>query len=37
MLPIYLVSSFVIVAFEESERYIEAAAVTVVAVPVVVT
>jgi hypothetical protein len=32
ILPIYLVSSFVIVAFEESDRYVDAAAVTVVAV-----
>ena len=36
MLPIYLVSSFVVVAYEESSRYVEAAAVTVVAVLVLV-
>ena len=32
ILPVYLVLSFVVVAFEESDRYVEAAAVTVVAV-----
>ena len=36
LLPIYLVSSCVVVAYEESSRYVEAAAVTVVAVPVLV-
>jgi adenylate cyclase len=36
LLPIWLFWSFVIVAFEESDRYVEAAAVTVVAVPVLV-
>ena len=36
MLPIYLVWSFVVVAFERSDRYVEAAAVTVVAVLVMV-
>ena len=36
MLPIYLLLSFVVVAFEESGRYVEAAAVTVVAVLVLV-
>ena len=36
LLPIYLFSSFVVVAFEESDRYVEAAAVTVVAVLVLV-
>ena len=35
-LPVYLASSLVIVAFEESDRYVEAAAVTVVAVLVLV-
>ena len=35
-LPIYLVSSFLIVAFEKSDHYVEAAAVTVVAVLVLV-
>jgi hypothetical protein len=34
MLQIYVVLSFVVVAFEESGRYVEAAAVTFVAVPV---
>ena len=34
LLPIYLVASFVVVAFEESGQYVGAAAVTVVAVPV---
>jgi adenylate cyclase len=34
LLPIYLLTSFVVVAFEESGHYVEAAAVTVVAVPV---
>jgi len=33
VLPIYLASSFHVVAFEESGHYLEAAAVTVVAVP----
>ena len=37
LLPIYLVPSFVVVAFEESGRYVEAAAVTVVAVLVLGT
>ena len=32
VLPVYLVLSFLVVAFEESDRYVEAAAVTVVAV-----
>jgi class 3 adenylate cyclase len=36
LLPIYLVSSFVVLAFEDSGRYVEAAAVTLVAVPVLV-
>ncbi|HYQ34802.1 MAG TPA: hypothetical protein VER10_02870 [Mycobacterium sp.] len=36
LLPVYLVSSFVVVAFEKSDRYIEAAAVTVVAVLVLI-
>ena len=36
LLPIYLVLSFVVVAFEESDHYVEAAAVTVVAVLVLV-
>jgi class 3 adenylate cyclase len=36
MLPIYLVFSFVVVAFEESGQYVEAAAVTVVVVLVLV-
>ncbi len=36
LLTIYLVLSFVVVAFEESDRYVEAAAVTVVAVLVLV-
>ena len=36
VLPIYLILSFVVVAFEESDRYVEAAAVTVVAVLVLV-
>ena len=35
-LPVYLVLSFVIVAFEKSDHYVEAAAVTVVAVLVMV-
>jgi adenylate cyclase len=35
-LPIYLVLSFLVVAFEESDRYIEGAAVTVVAVLVLI-
>ena len=35
VLPIYLVPSFVVVAFEESSHYVEAVAVTVVAVLVV--
>ena len=36
VLPIYLLLSFVVVAFEKSGRYVEAAAVTLVAVPVLV-
>ncbi|WP_029113705.1 adenylate/guanylate cyclase domain-containing protein [Mycobacterium sp. URHB0044] len=36
ILQIYLVTSFVVVAFEESSRYVEAGAVTVIAVLVVV-
>ncbi len=36
MLPIYLASSLVVVAYEESSHYIEAVAVTVVCVPVLV-
>jgi adenylate cyclase len=36
LLPIYLLVSFTIVAFEESTRYVDAAASTVVAVPVLV-
>ena len=32
VLPVYLLSSFVVVAFEESDHYVQAAAVTVVAV-----
>src|SRR5579884_2464170 len=36
VLPIYLVLSFVVVAFEGSAHYVEAAAVTFVAVPVLV-
>jgi hypothetical protein len=36
LLPVYLVSSFVVVAFEKSDHYIEAAAVTVVAVSVLI-
>src|ERR1700681_224337 len=36
MLPIYVVMSFVVVAYEESSHYVEAAAFTVVAVPVLV-
>ena len=35
-LPVYLVLSFVIVAFERSDRYVEAAVVTVVALPLLV-
>ena len=34
MLPQYLLIAFVVVAFERSDRYLEAAAVTVAAVPV---
>jgi class 3 adenylate cyclase len=36
MLPIYLVASFLVVAFEKSGQYVDAGAVTVVAVPVLV-
>jgi adenylate cyclase len=36
LLPVFLLLSFVVVAFEESGRYVEAAAVTVVAVPVLI-
>jgi class 3 adenylate cyclase len=36
VLPIYLVSSFIVVAFEGSAHYVEAAVITVVAVPVLV-
>jgi class 3 adenylate cyclase len=36
IVPIYLVSSFVVIAYEKSSHYIEAAAVTGVAVPVLV-
>ena len=36
MLPIYLVASFIVVAYEESGHYVEAAAIAVVAVPVLV-
>jgi class 3 adenylate cyclase len=36
LLPIYLASSFVVVAYEKSDHYVEAAAVTVAAVPVLV-
>ena len=36
LLPVYLVLSFVVVAFEESDHYVEAAAVTVVAVLVLI-
>ena len=32
VLPVYLASSLIVVAFEESDHYVEAAAVTVVAV-----
>jgi hypothetical protein len=33
LLPSYAVLSFIVIAFEKSDRYVEAAAVTVVAVP----
>ena len=36
VLPSFLMLSFIVVAFEKSDRYVEAAAVTVVAVPVLV-
>ncbi len=36
LLPAYLVLSFVVVAFEASDHYVEAAAVTVVALPVLI-
>src|ERR1700712_3641017 len=36
LLPIYLVLSFVVVAFEHSGRYVEATAVTAIAIPVMV-
>jgi hypothetical protein len=36
VLPIYLALSFMVVAFEKSDRYVEAAAVTVVALPLLV-
>ena len=36
VLPSFLMLSFIVVAFEKSDRYVEAAAVTVVALPVLV-
>ena len=36
LVPAYLMLSFIVVAFEKSDRYVEAAAVTVVAVPLLV-
>ena len=36
LLPSYLMLSFIVVAFEKSDRYVEAAAVTVVALPLLV-
>jgi hypothetical protein len=36
LLPVYLVVSLLVVAFEKSDRYVEAAAVTVVAVLVLI-
>ncbi len=35
-LPAFLILSFIVVAFEKSDRYVEAAAVTVVALPILV-
>src|SRR6476661_3715492 len=36
LLPAFLMLSFIVIAFEKSDRYLEAAAVTVVALPVLV-
>jgi adenylate cyclase len=36
ILPVYLVTSFMVVAYEDSDRYVEAAAVTAVTTPVLI-